>query len=127
MSRTRFFERGDEDENASRHLIRELIRAMWEQGFAEEDILDILARLGMASDTATFALEEVMEKVEVAGMEDRRSILRQEVEKVLWEWTRDLESRAGGNLAGVEERLFALEKELNLLRRTVEKVCLDQE
>jgi len=117
----RLFEKLDRNESSSQRLVRELIRAMWEQGFAEEDILNLLARLGMARNSSTFALEEVMEKSGVEGIEERKSVLRRELEEVLWEWTRDLETRRNESLGDVEERLFKLEKEFNLLRRALEK------
>ena len=119
----RFFEKGDGQENASRHLVGEMIRAMWEQGLVEEDILSILARLGMPGDAAVFTLEKVMEKIEVAGIEGRQSILRREVEEALWGWAQEIETRTRGDLAKVENRLFSLEKELKLLRQMLEKAC----
>jgi D-ribose pyranose/furanose isomerase RbsD len=71
-------------------LARDFVRAMKLQGIADDDILSIMEKAGMSNEMALSMLNRVTEEVDIEGIKDTRSIVREEVESAVWSTNREL-------------------------------------
>jgi|GEM_PF-5995871 hypothetical protein len=103
-------------------LARDFVRGMKLQGMADDDIVDVLEKAGMPNEMAISMLGRVKEAIDLQGVKDRKTLIREEVESAMWEGQQELHNE----LKQIEDKIEYLqllwENETETLRYELQKI-----
>lgn len=103
-------------------LISDLIKSMIQHGIQSDDILDIMARAGIPADMGTSLIHRMGEDLEVQGIKPKKTILREEMDSVMWDWVGEIETRNNEGRSVLEEEVKGLKEDMIQTKAAVEKM-----
>ena len=108
---------------SSEVLISDLIKSMIQHGIPDDDILDIMARAGISADMGASLIHRMGEDLEINGIKPKKTILREEMDSVMWDWAAEMEQRGNEGRSRLEEEVKGLKEDQIQTKAAVEKLA----